>query len=72
MKDNNITNNYVRQVRRNEISQDMIISEVQKTIGVLSDYGIRKINLRLLGGGKTENQVCQIDDIDVPTVYNIQ
>lgn len=70
MKDNNIATNYVRQVRRNEISQDMIISEVQKTIGVLSDYGIRKINLRLLGGGKTENQVCQIDDIDVPTVVS--
>lgn len=70
MIDNKIATNYVRQVRQNEISKDMVISEVQKTIDVLSAYGIRRVNLRLLGGRKAENQVCQIDDIDVPTVVS--
>ena len=70
MIDNKIATKYVRQVRQNEISKDMVISEVQKTIDVLNAYGIHRINLRLLGGRKTENQVCQIDDIDVPTVVS--
>ena len=70
MIDNKIATNNVRQVRQNEMSKDMVISEVQKTIDLLSAYGIRRINLRLLGGRKTENQVCQIDDIDVPTVVS--
>ena len=57
MIDNKIATKYVRQVRQNEISKDMVISEVQKTIDVLNAYGIHRINLRLLGGRKTENQV---------------
>lgn len=68
--DINLINDSVRQVRQNEISKGIIISEVQKTIDVLSNYGIKKINLRLLNGQKTKNQVCQIVDIDVPTVVS--
>lgn len=45
----NFINDSVCQVCQTEISNDMIVSEVERTLGVLSSYGIQKINLRLLG-----------------------
>ena len=65
---NNISiNNLVWQVCQNEISNDAIVSEVGRTLRVLYNYGIQKINLRFLGKEAPKNQVCQISDFDVST-----
>ena len=63
----NFINDSVCQVCQTEISNDMIVSEVERTLGVLSSYGIQKINLRLLGKKTPKNQVCQIHELNVPT-----
>lgn len=64
-------NDLVCQVCQNEISNDAIVSEVGRTLGVLSNYGIQKINLRFLGEKSPKNQVCQIDEFDVSTGVSI-
>ena len=65
---NNISiNNLVWQVCQNEISNDAIVSEVGRTLRVLYNYGIQKINLRFLGKKAPRNQVCRIADFDVST-----
>lgn len=56
----NFINDLVCQVCQNEISNDAIVSEVGRTLGVLSNYGIQKINLRFLGEKSPKNQVCQL------------
>jgi len=60
-------NDLVWQVCQNEISNDAIVSEVGRTLRVLCNYGIQKINLRFLGKEAPKNQVCQISDFDVST-----
>ena len=60
-------NDLVWQVCQNEISNDAIVSEVGRTLRVLYNYGIQKINLRFLGKEAPKNQVCQISDFDVST-----
>lgn len=68
--DNNLINDSVRQVRLNNLTYEAIISEVAKTINVLSNYGIKKINLRSLGSKNSKNQVCQIDNFDASVVVS--
>ena len=62
---NNYVNNLVYQVSQNEIDNETIISETGRTLDVLRDYGIQKINLRFLGKQTTKNLVSQIECFDV-------